>query len=218
MIEIIPNWHPVAVHFAIGLLLTSAALFVIGVAAGQGAAGRAATVAARWNLGLGMVATLVTLATGWQAYNTVAHDGPSHANMTSHMQWAFGTTAVFLASTAAAWLDRRRDAGAGLLLLTLVLAASAGLVVTGWLGGENVYRYGLGVKSLPKTDGHVHPGAGGHDHGAGEDAHTHPQGQSTAPAGDDVLARQLPSQAPAGQPSKPPTEPHSHIDGHSHRH
>jgi len=39
----------------------------------------------------------------------------------------------------------------GALLLPVTL-----LVITAWHGGELVYRYGLGVQSLPKTD-HVAP-------------------------------------------------------------
>ena len=221
MIEIIPNWHPLVVHFAIALLLTAAALFVLGTAAGERPAGRAATVAARWNLALGVLAAAATLATGWQAYNTVAHDAPSHANMTTHMQWAFGTAAVFLAAAGAAWLDRRRAAGAGWLLLSLVLAGSAGLAVTGWLGGENVYRFGLGVRSLPKSDSHIHPGADGpaaaegHVHPDAGDGHAHSRAEPATPS--------TSSEAPQGT-NPPKAEPPARTDrpaspdGHSHKH
>ena len=172
MIEIIPNWHPLIVHFTIALLLTAAALFVLGTLIRSRPLGAAMTLVARWNLALGVLATLVTLATGWQAYNTVAHDEPSHVNMTVHLRWAIGTALVFLLAAGAAWLDRRRPAGAGAILLAFLVIGSGALGVSGWLGGENVYRYGLGVLSLPKTDSHVHPGgeAAPHEHGpAGHD-------------------------------------------------
>lgn len=159
MIEVIPNWHPLIVHFTIALLLTAAMLFVLGAILAQRPLGAAATLVARWNLAFGVLSTVVTLVTGWQAYNSVVHDAPSHANMTVHMQWALGTAAVFLLVAGAAWLDRRRAAGAGGMLLALILVGSAGLAVTGWLGGENVYRYGLGVMSLPNSGSHAHPGA-----------------------------------------------------------
>ncbi len=152
-IEIIPNWHPLLVHFTIALLLTSAALFVGGVAFARRPLGAAMTLAARWNLVLGVAATFATLATGWQAYNVVRHDEPSHANMVVHMRWAFGAAALFSAGAVVAWLDRRRPAGASVLLLAFLLTGSGALAVTGWLGGENVYRYGLGVLSLPKGEG-----------------------------------------------------------------
>lgn len=163
--EIVPDWHPLAVHFAIALLLVVAALFFAGTVGGPlRAAGPALTAAARLNLGLGLAAALVTLATGWQAYNSVAHDDAGHANMTRHMHWALGACAAFLAAAAAAWLDRRRTAGAGAALLVFLAVGSGALAVTGWLGGENVYRYGLGVMRLPNTTDHRHaPGQDGHE-------------------------------------------------------
>jgi uncharacterized membrane protein len=40
MIEIIPNWHPVFVHFTIGLLLTAGLLFLAGYFMRHKTAGR----------------------------------------------------------------------------------------------------------------------------------------------------------------------------------
>ncbi|MDN3626858.1 hypothetical protein [Methylobacterium isbiliense] len=61
MIEIIPNWHPLIVHFTIALLLTVAALFISGTLFQHCQLGEAMPLVARWNLALGV---LVTLATG----------------------------------------------------------------------------------------------------------------------------------------------------------
>lgn len=157
-IEIIPNWHPLIVHFTIALLLTAAAMFVLGAAFARRPLGPAVTLVARWNLALGIVAAILALVTGWQAYNTVTHDEPSHGNMVVHLRWALGAAGLFIAAAAAAWFDRRRAAGGGLALLALLAVASGALFVTGWIGGENVYRYGLGVLSLPTVEGHQHPG------------------------------------------------------------
>lgn len=179
MPEIIPNWHPLVVHFAIGLLSTSVALFVLGRVLVQHPLGPSLTGVARWNLALGTAAALGAVATGWQAYNTVAHDGPSHANMTVHLRWALGTLAAFLLAAAIAWFDRRRPAGASAVLLALLLPAGAALAVTGWYGAENVYRHGLGVMRLP-----AHAGDG-HAHGDRPMSGTAPQGEEggrTAPA------------------------------------
>lgn len=191
-IEVIPNWHPMVVHFAIALLLTAVALFVLGAAVARRSLAPTLTLVARWNLGLGVASAVVALATGWQAYSTVAHDEPSHANMTVHMWWALGTALVFLGAAGAAWFDRQRSAGAGGMLLVLLAAGASGLAVTGWLGGENVYRYGLGVQHLPKSDDHVHSGsgmgkdmsrehgtAGSHEHGSGAPEATRPDGDVT---------------------------------------
>ena len=90
--------------------------------------------------------------------------------MTIHLRWAVATALVFLAAGGVAWSERRKPAGAGLVLLVLLAGGSGALAVTGWLGGENVYRYGLGVMALPKSGDHVHPGGG--DHGDGQ-GHAH---------------------------------------------
>lgn len=160
MPEIIPNWHPLVVHFAIALLSTAVVFFVLGRLLARHRLGPSLTQIARWNLGIGTAAAAVAVATGWQAYGTVAHDPPSHANMTVHMRWALGTLAAFLLAAAVAWWDRHRVAGAGALLLVVLIPAAAALAVTGWYGSENVYRYGLGVMRLPTPEG------GGHEHGA----------------------------------------------------
>lgn len=220
MIEIIPNWHPLIVHFTIALLLTAAALFVLGTLVRSRPAGAAMTLVARWNLALGVLATLVTLATGWQAYNTVAHDEPSHANMTVHLRWAIGTALVFLLAAGAAWLDRRRAAGAGAALLTLLVAGSSALGVTGWLGGENVYRYGLGVMSLPKTDSHVHPGgeAAPHEHSSSAPASGSMSGMPGMESGSDkAAARSAPAPAaPAPNANAPATPAVGSAPTHKH--
>jgi len=51
-------------------------------------------------------------------------------------------------------------------LISMVVAGSI-LASTAWRGSELVYRYGLGVMSLPKSegDGHNHAHGGGHDYG-----------------------------------------------------
>ena len=170
MIAVIPNWHPLAVHFTVALLLTSSGLFALGTMLGTRPSGGALTTTARWNLAIGIGITVATLATGWWAYNTVAHDAASHRNMTIHLRWAVATALVFLAAGGVAWSERRKPAGAGLVLLVLLAGGSGALAVTGWLGGENVYRYGLGVMALPKSGDHVHPGGG--DHGDGQ-GHAH---------------------------------------------
>jgi len=181
MIEIIPNWHPIFVHFTLGLLITAVMLFLVGALAKS----PQATTVARWNLWIGTVFAVITLAFGYQAYYTVEHDAFSHAAMLIHMKWAWATLVLFAVAAVLAWRERKRAQGAGPALGVVLLAGVSALLVTGYLGGENVYRHGLGVMRLPQAEGpghgHSHGGSGhAHDHGAaasgGATGHESPQG------------------------------------------
>lgn len=196
MIEIVPNWHPLFVHFTLALFLLSTLLFVGSMLIPSASIATQWKIVARWNLWFGAGFTFVTVLTGVIAYNSVTHDEPSHLAMTDHRNWALLTALVFFA--IAAWSAVRARAGKaenGLLVVAL-LAASILLLSTAWRGGEIVYRYGLGVMSLPKSDAHGHvPGeaddhhklvegdnkhssdtASGHHEDAGLGTHTHADG------------------------------------------
>ena len=166
MIEIIPNWHPVLVHFTIGLLFTSVIFFLALVFIRPGHRWEPTfQVMAKGCLWLGTLFAIATAIAGWFAYNSVTHDTPSHAAMTEHRNWALATLGVFV--VLALWSLRQhlkgiKRAGA---LFTLVAVVAAGLLVsTGWHGGETVYRYGLGVMSLPDADN-----GDGHEHSHGDE-------------------------------------------------
>jgi len=150
VIDIVPNWHPLWVHFPIALLLAATALYWAARLV-PGAFAASLTMAARWNLVLGVLALLPTLLTGYWAYNSVAHDGPSHAAMTRHLYAALTTAGLFSIAAFLAWRERRRSRGGSGLLLLVLLAGALGVGTTGYLGGENVYKYGLGVQRLPAS-------------------------------------------------------------------
>ncbi len=77
MPEIIPNWHPILVHFTVALLSLSVILFVAINFVG-GTLREQWLIVARWSLWFGAAITLLTALAGLYAYNTVAHDTPSH--------------------------------------------------------------------------------------------------------------------------------------------
>ncbi len=185
MPEIIPNWHPIFVHFTLGLLAVSALLYAAAFLAGSRPWAGTLRLVGRANLYLGILFTIGTLLTGWYAYNTVPHDGPSHAVMTTHRNWALFTAAVFALLAVAALVLRRRRRTEGTVFTLLVVLAAAPLAVTGFYGGELVYRHGVGVMSLPDTDdhthdhdGHSHDGDHDHDHDhEHEREHEHEHGE-----------------------------------------
>lgn len=162
--EIIPNWHPFLVHFTVALPITAAGLFVASHFLRVKPAGAHLAIAGRWALWIGAVSAVLSVAAGFQAYYSVAHDAPSHAAMTVHLKWALSALALLLVAAALAWKDRARAAGTSAALGTVLAVSVGALGATGYLGAENVYRYGLGVMSLPKAEGPGHA----HSHGEGE--------------------------------------------------
>jgi len=175
MIEIVPNWHPLLVHFTLGLLLTAAALFAAGALIARGPTAAQATVVARWNLWIGTAFALVTVAAGYRAYYTVAHDDSAHAAMLVHLKWAWVALAWFIAAAVVGWRERLRERGASIALGVVLVAGTGALLVTAYLGAENVYRHGLGVMRLPAAEGP------GHDHEHDDAAHSHDHSAAPSP-------------------------------------
>ena len=166
MIEIIPNWHPVFVHFTVAMFSLSTLFYVLSHITANSELQKQWLIVAKWNLWLGAVISIITVAAGWQAYNSVAHDTPSHLAMTDHRNWAMATFAFFLLLAVWSVVLHRAQTVKNWFFVTLLLIASGALTSTAWRGGEIVYRYGLGVMSLPKVEGeghdHVHAANEGH--------------------------------------------------------
>ena len=206
MFEIIPNWHPIFVHFTVALLSLSVGLFVV-THFMSGALKEQWQIVAKWCLWFGAGFTLITGATGLYAYNTVAHDTPSHLAMTEHRNWAIATITLFVAMAiwSVVWI-RQRKALNVIFIVAMVISGGV-LASTAWHGGEVVYRYGLGVMSLPKAEGdrHNHSHGGGHDHG----------GSSTDNHHDDMGDMEMDFN---GMDEMMEGEAHGHNDGHDHDH
>lgn len=154
MIELIPNWHPLWVHFTVALLSLAVVLHGLTLLPLPSVLRAEWKVVARWLLWLGALFAIATAISGWLAYNSVEHDDVSHAAMTEHRNWALITLGVFV--LAALWSIGRKlkprpgEGGAASLIFSLALVAGAILLAgTAWRGGELVYRHGLGVMSMP---------------------------------------------------------------------
>jgi len=159
MVEIIPNWHPILVHFTIALFAIATGLFFLGSIFSQKPWSETLLKTAHINLWIGAAITVLTLLAGWDAYNTVMHDTPSHAAMTNHRNWALTTAVLFFVITFWSLLTYRKTIRVGVLFLILITVASGLLATASYKGGEVVYRYGIGVLSMPKATrdgGHLH--------------------------------------------------------------
>ena len=160
-IEIIPNWHPLLVHFTVALFSVSALLYLAGLVFKKSNL----LIVARWNLWIGAVATIATVLAGFDAYNSIPHDGPLHEAMTDHKNWALVTASIFGLLALWALFKHQGAKTVSLAFVGVILLASGLLAVTGYKGGEVVYRYGGGVMRLPEISGDG--GHGSHSHGEG---------------------------------------------------
>lgn len=164
MFEIIPNWHPLLVHFPIALLSVSTLFFVLLKVISDYPIREQLRTFAYWNLWLGTGFAVIAAIAGWFAYNSVAHDTPSHEAMTDHRNWALITLSVYVIISIWTVNQYKSMKGAGIIFTFIVVMAFVLLASTGWRGSEAVYRYGLGVMSMPKVEGdghaHEHPAEG----------------------------------------------------------
>lgn len=167
MIQIIPNFHPVAVHFPITLTIVAfAAALASQLFKKRVFANQLATIS-HYLLWLAAVTALVAVAFGWLAYNSVNHDDAGHAAMTVHKFWAFTTAAVLVLLALFDFKTQQSSAIMPMYLVCLLGLASVSVSSTAWLGGEVVYRHGIGVMSLPVQEDlegrpHAHSAAEAH--------------------------------------------------------
>lgn len=138
MPDILPNWHPAVVHFPIALTLTATCLLL----AGQLRVQRDRLFSAgRLLLPLAAVSALIAAGIGWYAFATVEHDAAGHLVMLRHRNWALASSLALLAiALVDAWRQRNGKQPGPALALAM-------LAVSGGLGGEMVYRHGVGVSA-----------------------------------------------------------------------
>jgi uncharacterized membrane protein len=161
MPEILPNLHPLMVHFPIALVTMSAFFHVVAIATRGKPFSRNFAILAHTLLWLSALSVLPTVFLGWQAYNSVTHDDASHAAMLIHRNWALGTSVVLILLASWDVWRNKIDSPPVWWFVVAVIGAWSMVAITAWHGGELVYRHGLGVMSLPEPQdgaGHGHHG------------------------------------------------------------
>ena len=155
VIEIIPNWHPIFVHFTFALFTTSFGFYGLTYIISRlnitfKSLVNEFEIVARWCLWAGALLTIITVFVGLYAFNTVTHDEISHGAMREHRNWALPTAAMILLAAAWSWWQYMKQKKEPTLMFLIVLVlVQLSLLSTAWHGSELVYRYGLGGVSLP---------------------------------------------------------------------
>ncbi|MGE0488242.1 MAG: DUF2231 domain-containing protein [Vulcanimicrobiota bacterium] len=143
--QFLASWHPVFVHFPIGLLFVAALIDIYAFARNDEKAAWAGQVV----LVLGTVGVLFTFITGnfaeiWAARNLIPQEPlKRHESFATMASWTF---IALVALRSFIGIDRNRHLVKTYLVLVLVGVFSLGL--TGWHGGKLVYEFAAGVQNV----------------------------------------------------------------------
>ena len=138
--------HGALNHFPIALLFVSAGLDFV-------AWKRPNLRSSAWLLlVLGTLGAIVATVSGLLAHLAYEDDPYLLSAMELHQYLAFVTTALFAVLTAWRWRSLRRgsDVGENPVYLALILLGVVVLGVTGFLGGNLLSEYGIGVKGITR--------------------------------------------------------------------
>jgi uncharacterized membrane protein len=142
----LPGWHPMVVHFPLALVLTATALLMAARLTRRDSLAATVATVGTWNLCLGAAAALLALATGLGAVLDLTVGLAARQAISVHLKWAVVTTLVVVFLAVWRGAGKAKESRPSWVFIILLCGASAALVVTGYRGGENVYRYGVGVE------------------------------------------------------------------------
>jgi uncharacterized membrane protein len=111
--------------------------------------------AAFWTLIVGLIAALPTAVTGFLDYLMLTRDSRAQRTATNHMLVMLTAVAAF---AGAAIAQGGPSAASGSRAAVVVGLAAGGTLLTGiggWLGGELVFRHGIGVELETSTESDV---------------------------------------------------------------
>ena len=143
--NILPGWHPIIVHFPLALTVTATLLLLTArLSRHERYAATLATVGT-WNLCLGAGAALLAIATGLAAVVHLNVGTAAHQAISLHLRWGIFTTLALVLLAVWRGAGCAEDSRPSRFFMVALLSATAALIVTGYRGGQNVYRYGVGV-------------------------------------------------------------------------
>lgn len=137
--------HPMMVHFPLALTIIAALCLLCARLLRQGSLQNSLAAAGTWNLILGGATVLLTLGSGFAAARHLQlHDGAQYS-VSRHVIWAVCTSQLIVLLAIWRGVACTPASRPGWLFLALLFIACAGLIVTGYHGGENVYHYHIGI-------------------------------------------------------------------------
>jgi uncharacterized membrane protein len=139
------QWHPMLVHFPLALIITAAATLLLARTLSGSIAATLATVGT-WNLGLGAVAALFAVGTGMAAALHLHLAVAAKEAVSLHVKWALFTSVALLLLAVWRGAGGAQNSRPSWLFLLVLFAATGSLIETGYRGGQNVYRFGVGVE------------------------------------------------------------------------
>jgi uncharacterized membrane protein len=139
------QWHPMVVHFPLALILTAAAALLLARLL-TGRIGATLAMVGTWNLCLGAVAALFAIGTGMAAVLDLHLAVAAKEAVSLHVKWALFTTVALLLLAVWRGAGSAQNSRPSWLFLLVLFAATAALIETGYRGGQNVYRFGVGVE------------------------------------------------------------------------
>lgn len=146
-----PGLHGFAVHFAVALLLTSTAFFLVARLFATRSWAGTLLFAARCNLYVGVVFATLSIGSGWLAFLDAEREASGLSTMALHRSTA--AIAWWLSLFAAIGVWRAQQHAPGWFVLTLLVAGSTAITVSALYGAELVYRHGIGIerpKEMPR--------------------------------------------------------------------
>ncbi len=138
-----PNLHPMLVHLPIALLTANWVFDLLSVVTKRQEFERTGW----WTLLAGMIGLAGAITTGLMAEGSVNIAETARGFFEVHEQLAFGVAAMY--STLVLWRFAARTYIPQRLRWVYLVVSFLGVIlvwVTGWYGGELVFRFGIGVQ------------------------------------------------------------------------
>ena len=141
-----PNPHPLVVHFTIALFTFSVVFDIIGWQKKN----ESLRNAGKWNLYFGFIAAIATVVTGFLAEGSVGYPKEARQTVENHQLLGFVVLSIIALLSVLRFLLKDKMTGIVFAIYIITGLVGIGFLVAGaYYGGELVYRYGVGVRSVP---------------------------------------------------------------------